>query len=105
LISLRIAEIAGAFIAACQFSGSCTASFMYIHLCGRTFDSGKRDWTLANRGLDFEDAELVFDGLTAEVEDKRRTTESSESSASECSGAAWWSSATPRVAQCATFSA
>jgi uncharacterized DUF497 family protein len=29
------------------------------------------DWTLANRGLDFEDAALVFDGLTAEVEDKR----------------------------------
>jgi len=31
----------------------------------------KREWTLAHRGLDFEDAALVFDGLTAEVEDKR----------------------------------
>ena len=36
-----------------------------------SYDSAKRDWTLANRGLDFEDAALVFDGLTAEVEDKR----------------------------------
>ncbi len=35
------------------------------------YDSAKQDWTLANRGLDFEDAALVFDGLTAEVEDKR----------------------------------
>ncbi len=36
-----------------------------------SYDSAKRDRTLANRGLDFEDAALVFDGLTAEVEDKR----------------------------------
>jgi uncharacterized DUF497 family protein len=36
-----------------------------------SYDSAKRDWTLVNRGLDFEDAALVFDGLTAEVEDKR----------------------------------
>jgi hypothetical protein len=27
---------------------------------------------VANRGLDFEDAALLFDGLTAEVEDKRK---------------------------------
>ena len=37
-----------------------------------SFDPSKRNWTLANRGLDFEDAALVFDGLTAEVEDARR---------------------------------
>ncbi len=36
------------------------------------FDPAKRDWTLVNRGLDFKDAALVFDGLTAEVEDTRR---------------------------------
>ena len=37
-----------------------------------SYDPPKRDWTLINRGLDFEDAALVFDGLTAEVEDKRK---------------------------------
>lgn len=37
-----------------------------------SFDPAKRDWTLANRGQDFEDAALVFDGLTAEVEDTRK---------------------------------
>jgi uncharacterized DUF497 family protein len=36
-----------------------------------SYDAAKRDWTLANRGFDFEDAALVFDGLTAEAEDKR----------------------------------
>ena len=36
-----------------------------------SYDPAKRDWTLANRGLDFDDAKLVFDGLTAEVEDTR----------------------------------
>ena len=37
-----------------------------------TYDPAKREWTLTNRGLDFEDAAQVFDGLTAEVEDKRK---------------------------------
>ena len=37
-----------------------------------SYDPPKRDWTLSNRGLDFEDAEQVFDGLTAEIEDRRR---------------------------------
>ena len=36
------------------------------------YDPPKRDWTLANRGLDFQDAASVFDGLTAEIEDKRK---------------------------------
>jgi uncharacterized DUF497 family protein len=37
-----------------------------------TFDPRKRAATLADRGLDFNDAELVFAGTTFEVEDKRR---------------------------------
>ena len=37
-----------------------------------SYDPPKRDWTLVNRGLDFDDAAAVFDGLTAEVEDKRQ---------------------------------
>jgi hypothetical protein len=32
----------------------------------------KREWTLLHRGLDFEDAALVFEGLTVEIEDERR---------------------------------
>ena len=37
-----------------------------------TFDPAKRARTLADRGLDFEDAATVFEGLTVEVEDTRR---------------------------------
>jgi uncharacterized DUF497 family protein len=37
-----------------------------------SYDPAKRDWTLSNRGLDFDDATEVFDGLTAEIEDTRR---------------------------------
>ena len=37
-----------------------------------TFDPAKRTRTLADRGLDFEDADAVFDGITVEVEDTRR---------------------------------
>ena len=37
-----------------------------------TFDPGKRARTLAERGLDFADAELVFAGVTLEVEDTRK---------------------------------
>ena len=37
-----------------------------------TFDLGKRARTLAERGLDFADAELVFDGVALEVEDTRK---------------------------------
>jgi hypothetical protein len=36
-----------------------------------SFDPAKREWTLAQRGLDFADAPTVFEGLTAEVEDTR----------------------------------
>ena len=37
-----------------------------------TFDPAKRDKTLAERGLDFADAALVFAGVTLEVEDTRK---------------------------------
>jgi uncharacterized DUF497 family protein len=37
-----------------------------------TFDPAKRDKTLAERGLDFADAALVFAGITLEVEDSRK---------------------------------
>ena len=37
-----------------------------------TFDPAKRARTLAERGLDFDDAEFVFAGVTLEVEDTRR---------------------------------
>ena len=37
-----------------------------------TFDQEQRARTLADRGLDFEDATAVFDGITVEVEDTRR---------------------------------
>lgn len=34
-----------------------------------TFDPSKRDKALAERGLDFTDAAIVFEGITLEVED------------------------------------
>ena len=37
-----------------------------------TFDSAKREKTLAERGLDFADAVLVFAGVTVIVEDTRK---------------------------------
>jgi uncharacterized DUF497 family protein len=39
---------------------------------GITYDPKKRARTLATRGLDFEDAALVFAGVTVEVEDARK---------------------------------
>ena len=38
-----------------------------------TFDPAKRDKTLVERGLDFADAEIVFAGVTLEVEDVRKS--------------------------------
>ncbi|EHR70767.1 hypothetical protein BurJ1DRAFT_1916 [Burkholderiales bacterium JOSHI_001] len=37
-----------------------------------TFDLAKREKTLAERGLDFGDAALVFSGTTVEVDDTRQ---------------------------------
>ena len=39
---------------------------------GISFDPAKRAKTLAERGLDFADAELVFAGVTLEFQDTRR---------------------------------
>jgi uncharacterized DUF497 family protein len=36
------------------------------------FDPTKRDKTLQERGWDFADAEIVFAGVTLEIEDKRQ---------------------------------
>lgn len=38
-----------------------------------SFDPVKRERTLAERGLDFRDAAIVFAGLTVEIEDTRRS--------------------------------
>lgn len=45
---------------------------IYTNLHALSYDPRKREWTLINRGLDFEDAVSVFNGLTAEVEDRRK---------------------------------
>ena len=37
-----------------------------------TYDPAKRLRTLAERGLDFKDAAMIFDGPTVEIEDTRR---------------------------------
>ena len=37
-----------------------------------TWDSAKRRRTFASRGLDFADAAIVFQGVTLEVEDRRK---------------------------------
>ena len=37
-----------------------------------TYDSAKRERTFMDRGLDFEDAQEVFKGVTVEVEDLRK---------------------------------
>ena len=37
-----------------------------------TFDPSKRDRALAERGLDFLDAGIVFEGVTLDVEDIRK---------------------------------
>ncbi len=37
-----------------------------------TYDPAKREHTLAERGLDFEDGVIVFEGITVEVDDTRK---------------------------------
>lgn len=37
-----------------------------------SYDPFKREKALVDRGLDFEDAVVVFDGLTVEIEDTRK---------------------------------
>jgi uncharacterized DUF497 family protein len=44
----------------------------YINQVRITYDPAKREKTLSERGLDFEDARLVFAGTTVEVLDDRK---------------------------------
>ncbi len=44
----------------------------YNNLCACTWDPAKRAKTLAERGLDFHDAGIVFAGVTVEIEDTRK---------------------------------
>lgn len=45
---------------------------IYNNLMRVSYDSSKREKALADRGLDFEDAVVMFNGLTVEVEDTRK---------------------------------
>ena len=45
---------------------------IYNNLVRITYDPAKREQTLADRGLDFEDSVLVFAGVTVEVDDTRK---------------------------------
>src|ERR1035441_2361863 len=45
---------------------------IYNNMVRITFDPGKRARTLADRGLDFADAAVVFAGVTLEIEDTRK---------------------------------
>jgi uncharacterized protein len=45
---------------------------IYNNKVRMTFDPAKRARTLAERGLDFADAALVFAGVTLEIEDTRK---------------------------------
>jgi uncharacterized DUF497 family protein len=45
---------------------------IYTNIMRITFDPAKRANALAERGLDFADAEIVFQGVTLEVEDTRK---------------------------------
>jgi uncharacterized protein (DUF4415 family) len=56
-----------------------------------TFDRPKRDRTLAARGLDFADAEQVFEGPLVENPDNRFDYGRKGSSPSAGSASAWWS--------------
>lgn len=44
----------------------------YDNLMRITYDPARRELTLAERGLDFEDATIVFEGITVEVDDTRK---------------------------------
>jgi uncharacterized DUF497 family protein len=45
---------------------------LWIHKLRITYDPAKRDWTLRDRGVDFEEATEVFDGLAIDIPDLRR---------------------------------
>ena len=76
------AEVPGVSDAASGYEGGhadnpnyrqvCTGATNHAEVVDITFDPAKRDETLAKRGLDFEDAEIVFAGVTLDVEDTRK---------------------------------
>lgn len=70
-----------------------------------TFDTAKRAKTLAERGLDFADAALVFEGNTLELEYDRKDYGETRIICFGLLAERWWWSATPRVARIATSSA
>jgi uncharacterized DUF497 family protein len=70
------------------------------------FDPAKRKITLAERGLDFADAALVFAGVTIEIEDTRKHYGETRIICSTAYWKAGWLSwVTRRVARIATYSA
>jgi uncharacterized DUF497 family protein len=69
-----------------------------------TFDPAKRAKTLAERGLDFADAEFVFAGVTLESKTRVETMASRASSAMDIWIDAWLWWATHRVVVNATCS-
>ena len=70
-----------------------------------TFDSVKRDRTLAERGLDFADAVFVFSGVTLEIEDTRKDYGEPHIICLACWKGGWLSWVIRRVARIATSSA
>src|SRR6266542_2569201 len=70
-----------------------------------TFDPVNRAKTLAERGLDFEDAAIVFGGTTVEFEDTRKDYGEPRIICYGLLSATWWRSAKRREALRATFSA
>ena len=72
---------------------------------GIIYDPDKRARTLRDRGLDFEDAPIVFAGLTVDIEDTRQDYGETRMICYGKLEGRWWSSAAPRVARTATSSA
>jgi uncharacterized DUF497 family protein len=70
-----------------------------------TDDPEKRERTFRERGLDFEDAQFVFSGVTLELEDTRKDYGEVRIICYGLLEVAWWLSATRRVARTATSSA
>ena len=70
-----------------------------------TFDPAKRARTLAERGLDFADANLVFAGVTPlKLKTLEETTVRNASSVTACWNGGWLSWVTHRVARIVTSS-
>jgi uncharacterized DUF497 family protein len=70
-----------------------------------TYDPEKRERTLQERGLDFEDAKFAFSGATLEVEYTRKKYGEARIICFGYLAVVWLWSATRRVARFVTFSA